>query len=748
MDFKSKKARRIAAVGSNAAASVFGGVFRTAVKVIMSVLLIFLTTGLLFTCIFAYYVKTNLSSEISVDIDDFSVSLSSTVWYYDSNGEPHELTTLASTEDRIWVDFDDIPDYMKKAAVAIEDKRFYEHKGVDWYRTVGAFANMFLTMKNDFGGSTITQQLLKNTTGDNDISVQRKLREIFRALELEKTHTKDEILESYLNMVYFGGGSYGVYTAAKNYLDKDLSELSLAECAAIIGITNNPSRFSPFASEKNNKERQEIILYEMYDQEMISYEEYEAAVAEELVFARGENDAFEQEIYSYYVEMVTSDVLNDLMEKKGMSRSAANLLLTQGGLQIYSCIDMNFQNVVDSVYQDPSQLPQAYYSISGQPLQSAMIIADPYTGDIKAVAGGTGTKTQNYGWNYATDMHRPAGSSFKPVAVYGPAFDLGLITQSTKVLDEGPDKVKLEHTNWLPHNANYGYMGAINIRTALINSINTVSAQILDKLTPAVSYEYLTERFGYESLVESDINYAPLCLGQLTYGVTVREMAQAYTAFVNDGMLTRLRTYSLVTDSEGNVVLSNETETSTALKQQTARNITDMLYAAASYGTGSEASFGWGKMPVAGKTGTTSFDQDRWFVGYTPYYLAAVWTGYESPEAMYFYGNPACQIWKKIMMPLHENLEILSFPTPTWQSPTNLFGDVKDPEESEEPEETEDPEVTETPETTPTPTPSPTPAPSDPPSSDPPAPDPSDPDESEAPEEITPPPESNEEDAA
>ena len=690
MDPKRKK--EIAAKATDITVTTLGDVLRLALKIVATCLLIFITTGLLFTCIFAYYVKTCLTTELDISLSDFTLALSSTIWYEDENGEYQELTTLSGDEDRIWVDFEEIPDYMWKAAVAIEDKRFFEHKGVDWYRTAGAFVSMFGLMENDFGGSTITQQLIKNVTQDDDITVSRKLTEIFRALELEKTYTKEEILEWYLNKAYFGEGCYGVYTAAKTYFGKEVSDLSLAECASIVGITNLPTKYDPFNSVKNNKERQETILKEMYEQGWIEYDEYIDAKNEKLVFTRGENEVYEPEIYSYYVENIITDVLNDLQEQKGISLDTARQLLYSGGYQIYACIDPEIQAIVDSVYEDLTQLPQAYYNPTGSQLQSAIVILDPDDGSIVALSGGTGEKTGNFNYDRATVAQRPPGSSFKPIAVYGPAFEYGLITQYTLV-DDSPD-IKLSGTSWYPRNSGGGNMGVITIRQGLISSLNTVSAQILDKLGPANSYEFLQTRLGVTSLVPSDMNYAPLALGQLTNGITVREMAQAYGALANDGIFTYARTYTHVTDSNGDLVLDNSPETIVAFKENTAWNITNMLQAAVAYGTGSEASLGY-SMPVAGKTGTTSDNCDRYFVGYTPYYVAAVWTGYDTPSPMYFYGNPAAQIWKKIMEPIHEGLEYVDFPYPTIGAPTNIFGDLEEEEEEEE----EDPDASASPTT-------------------------------------------------
>ena len=654
------------------AAGTVSSVFRTILKVIGTILLILLTTGLLFACIFAYYVKTNLSQDLDVSLEEMSLNLASTIYYTDANGATQTLAALHGTENRVWVDYANIPKDMEHAAVAIEDQRFYKHHGVDWYRTVAAFGNMFLSMKSDFGGSTITQQLIKNLTKENDITVQRKILEIFRALKLEKMYDKSKIMEWYLNVIYLGESCNGVGTAAKTYFDKDVMDLDLAECASIIGITNNPSKYDPYISRKNNKARQELILEQMYKQGYITQQQYKDAVAEQLVFKRGENETTTQAINSYYTEAVISDVTNDLMEQKGINQATAENLIYNGGLQIYSCMDKKAQDIVDSVYTNAKNFPSSK-SPNGESVQSAIVLLDPATGEIKALYGGVGTKTENLIFDRATQAHRPAGSSIKPVSTYGPAVDQGLITPTTLVNDS--PNIKLKGTTWFPKNDDLSYRGTVTIQQALVSSLNTVSAQILDKLTPQVSYNYLKDRLGYTSLVKADCDYAPLALGQFTKGVTVREMAQAFDALANDGVFTYSRTYTKVLDSKGNVLLDNPAQTDVAFKQDTARTMDQMLQAAATYGTGSESYFG--AMAHAGKTGTTSDNTDRWFVGFTPYYCAAVWTGYDTPAHMYVSGNPAAQVWKKIMQPLHEGLAVKQFEKPTTTAgPTNIFGNM------------------------------------------------------------------------
>ena len=641
--------------------------------VIGTIILIGILTCLLFFCIFAFYIKTCIIPSTELDLDDYALNQSSTIYYKDSKGDWQELTTLHGQENRIWVNYEDIPKYMEKALVSIEDKRFYQHHGVDWYRTAGAFVNMFVGMRNNFGGSTITQQLIKNLTQQDDITVQRKMLEIFQALEFEKDYDKSEIIEWYLNAVYFGEGCYGVQTAAQTYFGKDVSELSLAESAAIVGITNLPTYYDPFYSVENNKHRQESILKCMYDQGYISKDEYEEAVAEELDFVRGENEPSSSNVRSYYTETVISDVVSDLAAEKGISEQAAERLVYNAGYEIYCCLDKSIQDKVDKVYEDLSALPQSYGSTDSQ-LQSGIVIMDQYTGEVKALSGGTGKKTINFGLNRATDTTRPPGSSIKPIAVYGPAVEYGLISPSTLVLDADGKHVQLKHVSngWYPANSPNTYSGIITIAEALKQSKNTVSAQIMDKLTPAASIDFLRSRLGIVSLIDEDCDYAALALGQPHYGITVREMAQAYCALANDGTFTKARTYTLVKDRSGEVILDNQPKTQTAFSVETARTMTYMLNNAATYGTGYESKLS--NMPVAGKTGTTSDNRDRWFCGYTPYYTCAVWTGYDIPEVMHFSGNPATQIWQKIMESIHKDLPHKDFNISYGGDATGIFG--------------------------------------------------------------------------
>lgn len=701
---------KYAGKAADAAAGTVVGAVGLAAKIIVTVLLVILTTILLLGCVFAFYVKTCLTEDLDVSLTDYKLSETSIIYCETSPGVYEELATLHGSENRIWVDLNDVPDHLVKALVAIEDHRFYTHKGVDWYRTVGAMFTLLTGGDDSFGGSTLTQQLIKTLTGNNEVTVQRKLIEIFQALEFEKKYDKDEILEWYLNAVYFGEGAFGIYTAAEKYFGKEPSELTLAESASIVGIVNLPTYYSPFYSEESNKTRQEAVLRRMYELGFISYDEYDQAMNEELVFSRSVTEVETQDIYSYYVEAVRKEVIEDLMEQKGVSQETAAMLLSSGGYRIYSCLDPYIQQCVDNVYLDAENFPKPWNNTSQQ-FQSAMVIMDPYTGKVLAMAGGVGEKNANLILNRATDTLRAPGSSIKPLSVYGPAIEYGLITPSTLVNDAPRDEVDMSQDYWYPTNLPNQYSGIIDIAEAVRASKNTVAAQVLDKLGIEASYNFLRNKLSITSLVGDDYNYAPLALGELTNGVSVLEMAQAYCPFVNAGIFTEARTYTRVTDSEGNLILDNQASTHVAMKSSTATNITYMLNRAATYGTGSESNFY--TMPVAGKTGTSSDDWNRWFAGYTPYYVGVVWTGYDMPESISISGNPAARVWKQVMQQVHAGLEYKSFPSADWiGGDTQIFGDLTEAKEEQDnpspspsptpavtdpPAETESPEVTDTP---------------------------------------------------
>jgi len=630
-------------------------------KTMGTVVLIAVTTGVVFACIFLIYLRMSLTEGFDISTISFKMNLSSVIYYTDTDtGDDLELVTVQSTEFRRWVDYDDIPKHLIDALVAIEDHRFFSHQGVDWYRTTGAFFNMFLGMRDNFGGSTITQQLIKNLTTDNDVTVHRKLLEIFRALEYERRYSKEEILENYLNFVYFGHGCHGIGAAAHYYFNKEVSELTLSESAAIVGITNNPSKYSPYSNREANKERQEDVLFRMFELGYFKTEqEYRRALNTPLNFQRGEDEDDEQVIYTWFEEAIIQDVIRDLQSRLGWSETSARVALYTGGLRIRATINMEMQKIVDDIYRNRDALPNV--TGSTQPLQSGIIIADPYTWEILCLSGGIGNKTRNLLLNRATMTRRPPGSALKPISVYAPAMDYGLLTADT-LFEDSPDVV-LKGTTWLPRNSDRQYSGLVNTRTAIRRSLNTTPAIVLDELGVSKSYKFMRDALGF-NLHPADEDYAPLAAGQLTYGATVREMASAFTMFPGMGDRVELRTYSIIYDANNQVLIDNKPAHITVIRPPVAYWMTDMLHEAVRRGTGTAANLG--SMPTAGKTGTSTDNRDRWFVGFTPYYIAAVWTGFDTPAAMRTSSNvnPAAQIWKMVMEPIHADLEVKPFTHP------------------------------------------------------------------------------------
>lgn len=668
------KTKRIAKKIAKTGVWAISDILFLALKIVGTILMILITTGVVFSCIFAIYLRDNLTTDLDINPKEFDMSLSSVICYLDPDtGREVELVTLQSSEYRRWVPYDEMPEHLINALVAIEDHRFFNHHGVDWWRTAGAFVNMFLSMRDTFGGSTITQQLIKNLTHEDDVTVKRKLLEIFRALEYENQNDKEDILELYLNLVYFGHGCYGIGAAAHYYFNKEASALTLEESAAIVGITNNPSRYSPYSNREKNKERQEKILSKMKLHGYIaSEEEYKDAVNRPLNFQRGEDDEYEQVIYTWFEEAVIRDVISDLINEKGYSEQVAKRRLYTGGFRIIATIDMKMQEIVDNVYENPDSLPRV--TGSAQQLQSGIVIADPYTGEIKALSGSVGKKTRNMLLNRATMTRRPPGSSLKPLSAYAPAMDNGILSPDTWYEDS--PNVTLRGTTWMPKNSDRSYRGLVTVRTAIINSLNTIAAVVVDELGVDKSYNFMKDELGF-GLHPSDEAYAPLAAGQLTYGATVREMASGFTIFPNSGERVQLRTYSKVLDNSGAILLDNGPKLNKAVSEWTAYYMTSMLNEAATRGTGKEANLG-SHMPTAGKTGTSTDYKDRWFVGFTPYYVCAVWTGYDIPATMRSSGNPSAQIWKQIMAAIHENLDTRDFHgAPGTPKPKHVEGGVE-----------------------------------------------------------------------
>ena len=674
----------------------------TAGRVIGTILLVFVLTAAIFAGIFSAYINSSMRGRVEVYLDEFETKVSTELYYQEpSSGEWTMYHTLfLDSENRIWADLEQIPKDLQKAVVAIEDKRFYKHKGVDWHGTARAiFSTIFGGSVQ--GGSTITQQLVKNVTGDNQNTVKRKVMEIYRAQELEKRYEKDEILEAYLNEVYFGYSCYGVVTASLKYFNKDVSELSLAECASLVAITNNPSLYDPLQTDwglENNRTRQLLVLGAMLEQGKIDQAAYDAAKEENVVFSNGytilggrvdvdtdkkddtDTDGGDEQpeeetetatsSQSYFTDAVIEDVAAALVEKYGLTDSTnpvtgkVTTAFEQGvnmvygkGYKIYTTQNPDYQKIAEEVCTDTSNLPytssytNSYGEKETEQLQVGMTIVDPYTGYVVAMVGGAGVKQYDRGWNWATSA-RQCGSAIKPISVYAPALDDGTINGASTI-DDYP--VMVLNGSVYPKNANGRYMGLTPLHTAIARSTNTCAVRVVQEYGTSRSYDFMTNKLGFTTLTSQDAQQVGnMGLGGLDRGVTTEEMAAAFAAFANEGIYTAPRTFIRVEDADGNVILENEAKASVAMKDTTAALMNSLLQEVINGGTGYEGRISG--MHVAGKTGTTNNDQDRYFVGYTPYYSCAVWVGYVHNQRIVASGNPAASMWQKVMSRIHADL--------------------------------------------------------------------------------------------
>lgn len=680
--------------------------WRKAGRIIGTIVLVGVLTMAIFAGIFMAYVNSALRGKVEVYLDEFEASVSTELYYQDPDTQEWVMyqTLFMNAEDRIWTDLDNIPKHLQEAVIAIEDKRFESHHGVDWKGTTRAIFRT-LTGSSVQGGSTITQQLIKNVTGNNQVTVKRKVTEIYQALELEKRYEKDEILEAYLNEVFFGNRCYGVVTASKKYFNKDVSELTLAESASLVAITNNPSRFDPIRNDwtrENNRERQLLVLEAMLEQGKIDEATYEAAKNEDVVFSDGytitgkyvgsdpdklnptedttdETDtdtaAGEEEENllpaenSWFTDALIDDVAEALVEKLGLTdkvnsdtgktvsayEQAINMVYGKG-YKIYTTQNPKFQKIAEDVCYDLDNIPYtaSYTDSEGNKstdqLQIALTIVDPTNGYVVAMIGGAGEKRADRGWNWAVNA-RQCGSAIKPLSTYAPALDDGTLNGAS-VIDDYP--MLLNGDVW-PRNFDWRYRGLTALHTALAQSLNTCAVRTNLAYGVGRSYDFLVDKLGFENLTFTDSQQVGnMALGGFEKGVTTEEMAAAFATFVNEGIYTKPRTFIRVEDANGNVILENEAQSNVAIKNTTAAIMNKLLQEVARVGTGNEAQFSG--MHIAGKTGSTNSNKERYFVGYTPYYTCAVWAGYQHNQQIVASGNPCSAIFRKVMSAIHEDL--------------------------------------------------------------------------------------------
>ncbi len=663
-----KKAAKTSAAVAGGGAKVLWKIGSWALNVVLTLLLICIVTGAIMAGAFAVYIKSYIDPTFDIDDLKLNSNLTTSIYYRETDEETGEEVwvemeedRLSGTENRIWVSYDNIPKDMINAIISIEDKRIYSHKGVDIRRTTGAVLG-FITGNESYGGSTITQQLIKQVTGEDDVTIQRKIQEMMRALDLETKRDKSEILEMYLNTIYLSQGCYGVQTAANSYFGKDISECSLVECAALAAIPQAPTKWDPRQNPENNAERRNDIINEMYEQGMITIEERDEAWNTELVLSNTEEENTASKVHSYYVDSVIDDVVQDLQDELGVSKTVANQMVFSGGLKIYIAQDMEIQKILDECYQDDSIFPSV---TSGVNPESAMVIIDHTTGDVAAIAGGRGEKTTPRGFNRATHAKRQPGSAIKPLSAYSLALEQGLISYASPI-DDSPINIGEggAQRTW-PSNYPDVYNGLVPANQAVFQSKNTCAVRVVDMLTSRYVYDYITQNYGLSTLVDgvttasgtvlSDVDRAPLALGGMTYGVTVRDMTSAYCTFANNGVYNESRTYLKVLDSEGNIILSNDNNSTVLLKESTAVIMTKMLQDVVLQGTAARASVTLDAyIPMAAKTGTTTETKDLYFVGYTPYYTAAVWCGYDQPKTLRFSTEASMSVWNVVMTRVHQ----------------------------------------------------------------------------------------------
>ena len=717
---------------------------------LVKLVLVLFTVGIILSVSLGYGIfKGIIDAAPEIDVASIEPSGYATM-VYDSKGNLTE-TLVKSGSNRLEATYEELPQCLIDAFVAIEDSRFWSHHGVDLRSMIRAAVGI-LTNNPAGGGSTLTQQLIKNNifAGGNEDSfgekLERKLQEQYLALQLEKIMDKEIILKNYLNTINLGNNTLGVKSAAKRYFGKDVSDLTLSEATVIAGITQNPTKYNPLSEkgQKNNEEKRRVILQYMYEQGKISKEDQEEALADD-VYSRIQNvDLVTQESqnpYSYFTDELTEQVMTALQEKLGYTESQASNLLYAGGLSIYTTQDPDLQAIVDEEVNNPDNYDVVYYSVDyrlsiqhedetvtnysdetmktyyrtdlGQTsydglfktkeeadaaiaaYKSAMtkegdtvlgevvyyilqpqvsfVLMDQHTGYVKAVNGGRGTKEISLSLNRATNTLRQPGSTFKVLTAFAPALDTCGATLSTVYYDAPYTVGQKTFRNWY---AKKGYMGYSTIRDGIVYSMNIVAVRcMMETVTPQLGVEY-ARNFGITSLTETDYN-AATALGGITKGVSNLELTGAYAAIANGGIYTKPVFFTKILDHNGKVLLENEPQTKRVLKDSTAFLLTDALAESmessrmyASPGVSLNSTSVPANIPGmsnAGKSGTTTSNVDIWFVGYTPYYTAGIWSGCDDNQKISAIGSSTSyhkRIWKQIMARAHEGLADTGFPVP------------------------------------------------------------------------------------
>lgn len=641
---------------AGATAKSVGGMVWKAFKTVFCIMCV---TGLLVFLSVASFLLSFRDTE-PPDLSAMSLSYSSFVYVDDEEGNSTEYMTIYKDANREWVSLNDIPAYMKTAQVAIEDHRFSEHNGVDWWNTSGAVFKLF-TNRGGGGGSTLTQQLIKNITGEKQVSILRKVREIFTALNMEKKYSKQQILEAYLNVVNYGGQNEGVEAAAKAYFGKSISECSLAECCLIAGITQNPSQFNPLIFPDEAINRGEVVLDRLWklsdgdesndelvvtselegQLETITEEEYKQALAEFETMTFGNVEVEETESveeqqdlddWNWYIDTMFEDIVSDLQETYGYSYERAVDMVYNSGLEIHCAMDPKIQTDLENLFINGDCMPE------DEDIEAGMFIMDPYTGRVIAVIGSRHERDGVRLWNNATDSKRQPGSSFKPVSAYSLGLETGTITYGSVLKDQPvPEYYGPGSTEDGPSNFSLQYTGYMNVDEAIEVSQNAPVAWLVKELTPESCYQWLTEKMHFTTLTEADAHsYSAMALGGMTEGVTVREMTAAYCVFANGGYYYEPYTYTYVKDHDGNVILDNRDNVGEQVMSTENATIMNKLLHRPVEGYNGTATMMWDLgVDLYAKTGTTNDTRDLTFVGGTPFCVAGIWNGYPTPSELW-----------------------------------------------------------------------------------------------------------------
>ena len=614
--------------------------------------------------------KTEAVSMVSHSSKD-TFRKSQTSIAYDINGKT--LSVLKGEKDVYYIEYEDIPIYVKQAIISTEDKRFYKHNGIDYRGIMRAAVAMIQDGEVTQGGSTITQQLARTVFLSNERTWERKIEEMYIAVELEKKYSKEEILEFYLNNVYFANGYYGIEAAAQGYFGTDVSHLSLSQMIYLCAIPNNPTLYNPLTHADKTQARRDRILKSMLEDKVISESSYQTAVAEQIKTTEPEEIKNNYaETYTYYcatralMELEGFEfqtVFSDDEEKTAYDREyqslydTCNKKLFTGGYRIYTSLDLDAQSQLQASVDEVlagfgEKSDEGIYE-----LQGAAVCIDNTTGMVRAIIGGRSQDdVEGYTLNRAFQSFRQPGSAIKPLIVYTPALERGY-TPDTTVVDEPIADG--------PVNGDGTYSGAMSLRQAVARSKNTIAWKIFEELTPEVGISYL-EAMGFSNLDAND-KRLPASIGGFTNGVSPLEMAKGYATIKNDGGYRNPTCIMKITDADGEVIYQADQTASVIYKENACRQMTDMLQTVITSGTG--RGYSLGMMPCAGKTGTTNDNKDGWFVGYTPYYTTSVWVGYDIPKEVPGLGGGTYpgKIWHSFMSWLHEGLEPVDFIHPMTQ---------------------------------------------------------------------------------